>query len=298
MVFTVDLTEINQDKLEVSLEVPKLRMDTLIYSFPAIIPGHYNQVNYGRFIDSLSAFDKAGRMMEVELQNTNQWLIPDASKLNRITYFVNDTEDADVEALVYPWAATNFRKDELFILNNGGLFGYFEGMEDLSYLVQMHIPEMLHPSSSLAMNKLENSWVDLTSPGYFDLIDCPVILAKADTASFYLDQTKVTISCANEANVSVAPYLSSMIREHLSAVQKFAQRELPVSEYTYLINLRDYSDYSDYVYNRPLSLDLFMKMSWHGGSCRFRPWQLPLLLCRRCRRQARSPAGLCTCQRG
>lgn len=149
MKYQVDLNTIENDRLKITLQVPNIYRDTLVFQFPAIIPGHYSWVNYGRFVDSLVAFNRQGDTLEVKKLDTNKWEIISDGNLNIIQYEINDTQDAEVQEKVRPWSATNFKEDHLFVFNNGGVFGFFEDYEELDYDIILTIPDNLYVSTSL-----------------------------------------------------------------------------------------------------------------------------------------------------
>ena len=54
---TIDLIDVKDDKVQVTILAPKINSDQITYSIPKIIPGTYSNDNYGRYIDDLKAFD-------------------------------------------------------------------------------------------------------------------------------------------------------------------------------------------------------------------------------------------------
>lgn len=63
---TIDLIDVKDDKVQVTVLAPKINTDQVTYSIPKIIPGTYSNDNYGRYIDDLKAFDNKGLLLEVK----------------------------------------------------------------------------------------------------------------------------------------------------------------------------------------------------------------------------------------
>jgi len=99
--YTFDLKNINKDRVSVDLIVPELMGKEAIFSFAKAIPGSYAQKDYGRFIDNLTAFDKNGTKLKIVKLNANQYQIPNATLLKRITYQVNDTWDENHKNFIF-----------------------------------------------------------------------------------------------------------------------------------------------------------------------------------------------------
>src|SRR4051812_37941343 len=59
--FTVDLTKVHSDLLSVNLITPKISTDTIIYHFPAMVPGTYKVYDFGKWITNFKALDNTGK---------------------------------------------------------------------------------------------------------------------------------------------------------------------------------------------------------------------------------------------
>lgn len=81
---TIDLIDVKDDKVQVTILAPKINSDQITYSIPKIIPGTYSNDNYGRYIDDLKAFDNKGTLLEVKKTDENTWIIPSSKKLYKI----------------------------------------------------------------------------------------------------------------------------------------------------------------------------------------------------------------------
>src|SRR5690606_40430931 len=68
--YTVDLTRVVEDRVQVQLTPPSIKDKEVIYYFPKIVPGTYAIADYGRYVHDLKAFDKKGKELPVEKTET------------------------------------------------------------------------------------------------------------------------------------------------------------------------------------------------------------------------------------
>ena len=207
--YTVDLTRVADDKVFVELETPKIKEKEIVFYMPKIIPGTYAIADYGRMVSDLKAYDKKGKLMEVERLDDNSWKISNAKKLRKITYMVEDTYDTDKPGPdIFQPAGTNIEEGKNFIINTSGFFGYFEGMKkeefELNFirskefygatglkaesnppLIGKLSPEANHQDLAVDQFKVED---------YDRLVDSPLMYSKADTAIIKVANTDVLIA--------------------------------------------------------------------------------------------------------
>ena len=264
--YSVDLISIKSDRVQVNLKCPEINTDRVKFCFPAIIPGHHFWVNYGRFIEEFKAYDSNNNVLEVHKEGLNDFIIPGGKDLHRISYSVNDTHDSDFEEKVMGWSETNFIEGELFVINPGGVFGFFEGMESLPVKVSYKKPEILYGSSALRSFNTKKDLQEFIAKDYHQLVDCPVIFSIPDTTSIKIANCVITISCYNEAGVNVSGYIAELIKPRMEAVAEFAGGILPVNNYVFLYYLDDYSEESDLFYNEPITFEKIQKriLQKHG----------------------------------
>lgn len=251
--YSVDLVNIDSDRISVDLCCPGIKDNNTKFCFPAIIPGHHYWVNYGRFIDDLKAFDIENNELPVKRSGLNDFEITGARKLFRITYYVNDTEDSKLEEKVMGWSETNFVAGELFVINPGGVFGFFEGMENLPLEVTFHKPSNLYGSTALTkVHGMDDKQV-FKADDYHKLVDCPILFAPPDTASIEVGNSYIEVACYNKSKENTASYIAELLIPRMQAVANFAGGELPVDRYVFLYYLRDYSEEADLFYNETIT---------------------------------------------
>ena len=90
---SVDLINVENDKVKIIINPPKITQEEIIFYIPQIVPGTYEYSNFGRFVENVKALDNQGKSLKVEAIDENSWKIFDAKKLDRVAYYANDTFD-------------------------------------------------------------------------------------------------------------------------------------------------------------------------------------------------------------
>lgn len=249
--YTVDLTKVVDDRVYVELSSPAMTKEEVTFFLPKIIPGTYEIADYGRFIVDLQALDKKGNKLTVERLNDNAWKIKNATKLQKITYWVDDVIDTKVEGpKIYPMAATNIEDGKNYVLNTSGFFGYFEGMKDASFTFNVIRQKDFYGSTGLIASQIgapvskvskekgqstEGKVVDTyTTENYDKLIDSPVMYNKADTAVIRVGNTEVLIGSYSPNGKISAKEIAASVREVLQAQKEYLGGTLPVDKYAFI----------------------------------------------------------------
>ena len=254
--YTVDLTRVVNDRLYVELVPPAVKEKEITFYFPKIIPGTYSIADYGRYVNELKAVDKKGRQLPVEKVNDNSWRIRNANKLTKITYWVDDSWDTRVKGPEIFWpAGTNIEEGQNYVINTSGFFGYFEGMKEPDFQLNIIRPKDLYGSTGLIPTetgvtpnslKLEkgdnntNKVVDVyQATDYDQLVDSPLMYAKPDTAIIKVANAEVLIGSYSPTNKVSAEQIAESIREVLMAQKEFLGGELPVDKYAFIFYFTD-----------------------------------------------------------
>jgi predicted metalloprotease with PDZ domain len=253
--YTIDLTNVVDDKVYVELETPRISQDEISFYFPKMIPGTYAIEDYGRFISEVKAFDKKGKALEVEKSGTNSWKIKNASKLTRLSYWVDDTFDTDRgEPSIFQPAGINFEDKKNFVLNTCGVFGYFDGAKDLPFNFKVIRDKDMYgstgmiaqrtgePLAKLNIEKPEstNKRVDTYSTESYDrLVDSPLMYAKTDTAIIKVANAEVLIGSYSPNGKITAKEIANSLRELLMAQNQYLGGKLPVDKYAFVFYWTD-----------------------------------------------------------
>ncbi|MFK7905504.1 MAG: peptidase M61 [Chitinophagales bacterium] len=234
--FSLDLNQVEDDRLLVSLITPKIQEKTITYYIPKIIPGTYSISDFGRFIKKFKAYDKNGKSLKVKRLDDNSWRIKKANKLHKVTYLVDDTFDADMgDNQIYPMSGTNIEDKKNMVINTHGFFGYFGGMKSLPYEVSITHPENFYGSTGLIPTEVKKDmdvyWVE----DYMRLADAPMMYNEPDTTIVQIADTEVLVSVYSPNKKITSAYLAEGIKELLVAQKEYLGGELPVDKYAFIM---------------------------------------------------------------
>lgn len=254
--YTVDLTRVIDDRVFVELDAPEIEEKQITFYFPKIVPGTYSIADYGRYVSDLRALDRKGKQLPVERVNENAWRIKNANKVEKITYWVDDTWDTSVKGPSIFWpAGTNIEEGQNYVINTSGFFGYFEGMKEPDFQLNIIRPKALYGSTGLIPNETgaplnrvrmekgseqANKVVDVfTAEDYDHLVDSPLMYAKPDTAVIKVANTEVLIGSYSPTKQVSAKEIAASIREVLMAQKEFLGGKLPVDKYAFIFYFTD-----------------------------------------------------------
>jgi len=254
--YTVDLTKVENDKLFVQLVTPAIKESEIVFYMPKIIPGTYGIADYGRFVSELKAYDKKGNELSVERMDDNSWTIMRANKMTRLTYWIEDSFDSELEGPdIFQPAGTNFEDGKNFVINTPGFFGYFEGMKQLPFEFNIIRPENFYGGTALIasntndlsaslsednMEEVQNSKMDTYQVENYDrLVDSPLMYAEVDTAIVIVANTEVLISSYSPNKVVSAKEIAATLKEILKAQNQYLGGKLPVNKYAFIFYFTD-----------------------------------------------------------
>jgi predicted metalloprotease with PDZ domain len=183
---------------------------------------------------------------------TNEWNISDATKLDKIAYYVTDTYDSESELNdpVFSPAGTNILKGKNFVLNLHGFVGYFEGLKEVPYELIVSSPSDLIPTTSLIKKQDDSSnTTDIfVASRYFEVVDNPILYAKANIASFAINDITVNLSVYSPNDIYLATDLKKSMERMMRAQKAFLGEIDGTKEYNILLYLStlDESDASGF----------------------------------------------------
>lgn len=260
-VYTVDITKVVKDRVYVELLPPAITSDEIVFYFPKIVPGTYDIADYGRYVTEFTATDKKGKKLEVEKVDDNTWKIKGATKLARISYWIDDTIDTEMKGPeIFQSAGTNIEDGKNFIMNTSGYFGYFKDMKELPFQFNVIRPKEFYGTTGLiaqqtgkplSILKLEKGGRDkdrlvdvYKTSNYDQLIDSPLMYNKADTAVIRVANTEVLVGAYSPTGKITAKEIAASIREVLMAQKEFLGGKLPVEKYAFIFYFTDKPLYS------------------------------------------------------
>ncbi|MFD2514925.1 peptidase M61 [Pontibacter locisalis] len=234
--FTVDLTQVKDDKVQVTLMAPKIARDEIIYNMPKIVPGTYSVSDFGRFVSDFNAYDEKGNKLEVSRLDTNRWKINSASRLSKITYWVDDTFDATTrESPIFEPGGTNIEEGKNFLLNTFGFIGYFDDMKQVPYELNITKPEGFYGSTPLIASSTTATSDKYVVPNYVELADSPLMYNRPDTTVLNLGETEVLVSVYSPTGNVTSKPIAANVKDILEAQREYLGGTLPVEKYAFLI---------------------------------------------------------------
>jgi predicted metalloprotease with PDZ domain len=236
---SIDLKNVVEDKVPVTVNVDKIKSETINYMIPKIVPGTYAIFDFGKYIDTFRAYDKKGNLLPVTKSDDNTWKIEKAKSLVKITYLVNDTYDIEGEHDIFSPGGTNILAGKNFVLNLHGFVGYFEGLSETPYDISITHPAELYGST--ALEDTDNSpEVDLFKiDRYFTVTDNPIQYDTPDTLSFKLNDIKVELSVYSKNKIHTAEELRAPMEKMMQAQKKFLGDINSTKIYSILLYLSD-----------------------------------------------------------
>jgi len=232
--FTLDLTNVQDDRLMVEMTAPKFSSDEATYRLPKMVPGTYSIYDFGRFVHDLKAFDKNDNELDVEREDINSWKISGAKKLKKLTYWVEDTFDSkDTGKFIFEPAGTNISKDN-FVINTHGFFGYFDDMKDNEYVIDIIKPQGFYGATPLVADFSDDTRDEFRVNSYFTLVDSPLMYNIPDTTVINVAGTDVLISVYSPNKMVKSKFVAENIQALLQASADYLGGQLPVKKYAFL----------------------------------------------------------------
>jgi predicted metalloprotease with PDZ domain len=226
---SIDLTNIVEDKAPVTIDPEVFKQDTVTYRLPKVIPGTYKISDFGAFIDDFKVYDYSGEEMDFTKTDTNSWLIPNATELDRISYWVNDTYDVEnTPGLITPFSpsGTNIELENV-VLNLPGFIGYFQDFESNQYHLDITSPSDFKSSSALQIvsSSVSEDGSKITTkyyaPRYFDITDNPAMYGNFDIEEFQIGDIKIVFSVYSPNNIHSAKDLKETIFKMMEAQKTY-----------------------------------------------------------------------------
>lgn len=239
---TIDINNVKEDKVLVTVVAPKIKTNEITYSVPKIIPGTYSIDDYGKYMEDFKAFDNKGGQLTVTKTDDNTWNIQNATTLSKITYLVNDTFDTEKgggfgKNDVFSPAGTNIDAGKNFMLNMHGFVGYFDNKKDIPYTVTISHPETLWGATSMKDLDVSTSTDVFSTPRYSELVENPIMYAKPDYTTFTVDGMEILISVFSPNGKVTAESITPDMKTMMIAQKTFLGKINATKKYTVLLYL-------------------------------------------------------------
>ncbi|WP_438423395.1 M61 family metallopeptidase [Aquimarina macrocephali] len=269
----IDLTQVKDDKVPVTINPGRFIQDTVKYRIPKVVQGTYAVSDFGKFVDDFKAFDYQGNEIKTEKKDTNTWLIPNAKQLDRISYLVNDTYDIENTDIGTPFSpsGTNIEPKN-YVLNLHGFIGYFDVLKNNQYALEVKAPSEMKRTSALQKVGSEVSddkvvTVDkYLATRYFEITDNPMMYGDLDVEEFMVGDIKIVLSIYSPNKVHTA----AKIKETVFKMMK--------GQKAYLGDINSTPRYDIYLYLAPSTENApagFGALEHHTSTVVVLPEQMP-----------------------
>lgn len=242
---SLDLVNINNDRVAVTIVPPKFKTDETTFFMPKIIPGTYSEDDYGRYVDNFKAFNAKGVELSVAKMDENSWVIKEAKSLAKITYLVNDTFDSESgtefgKGDIFSPAGTNIAEGESFVINTHAFVGYFKDLNELPYQLTITKPAALYGATAMIDGDKSDSVDVFTATRYAELVDNPIMYNKPNFTSFMVDDMEIILSVYSPKGTFKAEDLKPAMEKMMQAQKKFLGAVNSTKKYAILLYLSDY----------------------------------------------------------
>jgi predicted metalloprotease with PDZ domain len=234
--YSIDLLNVQNDKVAVTLFPPKNLTGKGKFIIPKLVPGYYGAMDFGQYISDFTAVDKAGKRLKTTQLDKNSWSVEDIQDVFSINYLVADGWDtaySDTHGAKSP--GSMFLKDSAFVINYNSLVGYFEAFKDVPYQITITKPKEFYGSSAIKPLQKNATTDVISTPNYGDLVDAPILYCVPDTAYIHIGETRVLVSLYTKERKSYAHALAARLENLLKNQQAYLGGQLPVKEYAFLI---------------------------------------------------------------
>lgn len=238
----INLVDVKDDKVLVTVTPPAIKTDEIIYSIPKTVPGTYSTDNYGKYSDGFKAFDAKGNELTVKRIDDNSWSISNAKTLKKITYLVGDTFDTEKGTGfgnddVFSPAGTNINAGVNFMVNTHGFVGYFKDKLDVPYNVTITHPETLWGATSMTDEDASKTSDVFKTSRYAILVENPIMYSKPDYTTFNVNGMDILIAVYSPTGKFTAESITPEMKTMMTAQKNFLGKVNATKKYTVLLYL-------------------------------------------------------------
>ncbi|GAA5101062.1 peptidase M61 [Chryseobacterium ginsengisoli] len=185
---TIDLVNVKDDKVAVTMEFPKMKSGDVKFHFPKTVPGTYSIDDYGRFVEGIKFLDNKGKEIAFTKVNDNTYSLKNAQNLTTVTYLVNDSFDDEMDnskhKAVFSPSGTDIEAGKIFMINTHGFIGYIDNMQDVPYQLVIQKPTDFYGTTALVDQDKSEATDTFTLANYAKVTDSPLMYTKPDYITF------------------------------------------------------------------------------------------------------------------
>jgi len=235
--YELDLLDYVDDKLKVACTVQGMKDEVATFCFPKIVPGIYGAMDFGQYINNITATDQNGKTLQIKRVDLNCWEVTGAQNISKLTYEVEDTWeefDLQIKRGFYKSAASSF-KEEAFIMNTNCMFGYFQNHDNAPVEVVISKPENYYGATGLNKSYSSSQQDRYKASSYHELVDNPMMYSKPDTSIIKLPNIDVEVACFSTSEQGLSADIAKHIRPLLENQTEYLGGMLPVDKYTFIL---------------------------------------------------------------
>ena len=184
----IDLVNIKDDKVAVTMEFPKMKSSDVKFHFPKTVPGTYSVDDYGRFIEGIKFYDNKGRELPYTKVDDNTYTLKNARDLTKVTYLVNDSFDEETDKSkhkpVFSPTGTDIEQDKVYLVNTHGFVGYIDKMQDVPYRLVIQKSADFYGTTALVDQDKSDNTDTYVLANYAKLTDSPLMYTKPNYTTF------------------------------------------------------------------------------------------------------------------
>jgi len=238
----INLNEIKDDKVLVTVKTPKITTDEVTYYVPKTVPGTYSEDNFGKYIEDVKAFDKKGNALIVKNLDTNSWSIANAKMLDKITYLVNDTYDTETgkgfgSDDIFSPTGSNIDAGKNVMLNTHCFVGYFSNYMAVTYKLSVSHPAEFWGATSLTDLDAATTNDLFVASRYAELVENPIMYSKPNYTTFKVDDMEILIAVYSPTGKITAEGITPEMKKVMTAQKKFLGPVNSTKKYSILLYL-------------------------------------------------------------
>lgn len=249
---TINLIKVANDKVPVTINPGRFVVNSITYRLPRVIQGTYTISDFGLFIDDFKALDYNGKELPVIKIDNNSWTVENATTLDKISYYVNDSFDVehnkDFPSLFSP-EGTNIDTDN-YVLNLHGFIGYFDSLKQNQYTLDVVAQSSFKRTSALESLGVMHSddgkaiTYSFKASRYFDITDNPMMYGNLDVEEFKVGDITIVLSVYSPNKIHTAAEIKETVFKMMEAQKKYLGDINSTSRYDIFLYLSDQKENS------------------------------------------------------
>ena len=234
--YTVSIPDPASERFHVEAAIDDFDRDTFRFLMPVWAPGAYDVVHFGQYVEMMEAFDEDGEALTIAQVDTGAWVIVDPPEEFTLRYRVDDIEQLENS----PWFGLSDidTARKIGFANTSALFGYPEGVDDISWRVTYIPPPGWKIAIALDETEQEDGAYTYEVDSYDDLVDAPVQMGDFQRWDFEVKGVPHAITVTGPAKITevTAQEIIAMTSRVVVMITDFFD-EIPYDFYLFQIYL-------------------------------------------------------------